>query len=89
MDRNECLALVGVMLIVFGSFIAFDYTSKQKAIALKQIQLTRDKANQELVVQKIREERLLLEAKNKQLELTGSFITKEGIVYDQQIDPVN
>lgn len=89
MDRNECLALVAIMLILFGSFTVFDHNTKQKEVAMAALKLERDKANQALKVDKIREERLLLEARIKELEMTGSFITQEGIVYDQDIDPVN
>lgn len=89
MSRNEAFAIVGIMLVVFGSFILFTKIGREIDLAQAELKFKRDKTHQELVVQKIREERLLLEAKNKQLELTGSFITKEGIVYDQQIDPVN
>lgn len=89
MSRNEAFAIVGIMLVIFGSFILFMKMGRDNDLAQAELKFKRDKAHQELVVQKIREERLLLEAKNKQLELTGSFITKEGIVYDQQIDPVN
>lgn len=89
MSRNEAFTVVGVLLVVFGSFILFSKIGREIDLAKAELKFKRDKAHQELVVQKIREERLLLEAKNTQLELTGSFITKEGIVYDQQIDPVN
>lgn len=89
MDRNECMALVAIMAILFGSFMLFDYNTKQKEVAMAALKLERDKANQALKVDKIREERLLLEARIKELEMTGSFITREGIVYDQDIDPVN
>lgn len=89
MERNEAFAIVGIMLVIFGSFILFMKINLNNNLAHAEIKFQRDKAHQELLVQKIREERLLKEARIRELEMTGSFITKEGIVYDQSLDKVN
>lgn len=75
--------------IVVTVFVAYLWLEMNHVQVMAEIRFKRDKAHQELVVEKLREERLLLEARIRELEMTGSFITKEGVVYDQSIDPVN
>lgn len=77
------------VFFICAACVSINRSMVNQELELKQIQFKRDKAHQELTVEKIREERLLLEARIRELEMTGSFITKEGIVYDQSIDPVN
>lgn len=89
MERNKFIAIVVILGMLFVAIAWPSYMNQRYELKQAEIKFHRDKAHQELLVQKIREERLLKEARIRELEMTGSFVTKEGIVYDQSLDKVN
>lgn len=86
---EELGTIIICLILIAGACatsVLIDQTHEQR---MAEIKFKRDKAHQELLVEMVREKRLLKEARIRELEVTGSFITKEGIVCDQQIDKVN